>query len=202
MKGVMDNGLVLSAAIFGIVTSVTPGPNNTYLLASGMNYGLRRSLPYLWGILTGLTVVVLAIIFGLGLVFTTFPSVYQVLKWVGFAYICWMAYGLATSGTKTAQARTTAQVGYWKALLFQFVNPKAWIVSASFVATDIPEDQGNWIALVFAAVLVITTFPGAFVWATMGHLLSTWLSDARKRKVFNYVAAILLVLTMVPALFI
>lgn len=198
----MDTNPVISVAIFGLVTSVTPGPNNTYLLASGMNHGLRRSMPYLLRILTGLTVVVLAIIFGLGLVFTTIPAVYQVLKWVGFAYICWMAYGLATSGTKTAKARTTSQVGFWKALVFQFVNPKAWIVSASFVATYVPAGQGIWIAVVLAAILVMTTFPGAFVWATMGQLLSTWLSDRRKRQVFNYVAAVLLVLTMVPTLFI
>jgi threonine/homoserine/homoserine lactone efflux protein len=200
-KGVMDTSLVISAAIFGLVTSVTPGPNNTYLLASGMNYGIRRSMPYLFGILTGLAVVVSAIILGLGLVFTTFPAVYQILKWVGFGYICWMAYGVATSGTKTAQARSSSQVGYWKALIFQFVNPKAWIVSASFVATYVPAGRSIWIEIIFAAILVLTTMPGALVWATMGQLLSAWLSDVRKRTIFNYVAAVLLVLSMVPVLF-
>lgn len=198
----MDTSLVVSAAVFGLVTSVTPGPNNTYLLASGMNYGVRRSMPYFFGILTGLAVIVLSVIFGLGLVFTTYPVAYQVLKWVGFAYICWMAYGVATSGTRTAQARTTQRVGYWKALIFQFVNPKAWIVSASFVAAYVPANEGMWIAVFFGAVLVITTAPGALLWATMGQLLSSWLREPRKRQIFNYVAAVLLVLSMVPALFI
>lgn len=197
----MDFSVVISAAIFGLVTSVTPGPNNTYLLASGMNYGLRRSLPYLFGILVGLTFIVLSIIFGMGLVFTTFPVVYQILKWVGFAYICWMAYGVATSGTKTAQAKTTEQVGFWKALGFQFVNPKAWIVSASFVATYVPPGQAHFNEILLALVLVVTTFPGAFLWATMGQILSGWLKNPRKRQVFNIVAAILLVLSMVPVLF-
>ena len=197
----MDNNLLLSAFIFGLVTSVTPGPNNAYLLISGMNYGLRRSLPYLFGILVGLTLIVLSIIFGMGLVFTTFPVVYQILKWVGFAYICWMAYGVATSGTKTAQAKTTEQVGFWKALGFQFVNPKAWIVSASFVATYVPPGQAVVIEVMLALVLVVTTFPGAFLWATMGQILSTWLKDPRKRQVFNVVAAVALVLSMIPVLF-
>jgi threonine/homoserine/homoserine lactone efflux protein len=197
----MDTSVVISAAIFGLVTSVTPGPNNTYLLASGMNYGLRRSMPYLMGIITGLTIIVLSVIFGLGLVFVTFPAVYQVLKWVGFAYICWMAFGIARSGTKTAQAKTSQHVGYWKALVFQFVNPKAWIVSASFVATYVPVGEGVAGAVFLALVLVITTFPGAFVWAALGQLLSNWLRDPKKRQIFNYVAAILLVLSMVPALF-
>lgn len=197
----MDTSVVISAAIFGLVTSVTPGPNNTYLLASGMNYGLRRSMPYLMGIITGLTIIVLSVIFGLGLVFVTFPAVYQVLKWVGFAYICWMAFGIARSGTKTAQAKTSQHVGYWKALVFQFVNPKAWIVSASFVATYVPVGEGVAGAVFLALILVITTFPGAFVWAALGQLLSNWLRDPKKRQTFNYVAAILLVLSMVPALF-
>ena len=197
----MDTSVVISAAIFGLVTSVTPGPNNTYLLASGMNFGLRRSMPYVMGIITGLTIIVLSVIFGLGLVFVTFPAVYQILKWVGFAYICWMAFGIARSGTKTAQAKTSQHVGYWKALVFQFVNPKAWIVSASFVATYVPVGEGVAGAVFLALVLVITTFPGAFVWAALGQLLSNWLRDPKKRQTFNYVAAILLVLSMVPALF-
>lgn len=197
----MDLSLLVSAAIFGFVTSVTPGPNNTYLLASGMNYGLKKSLPYLFGLLIGLTIVVLSIIFGVGVVFTKFPFAYQVLKWVGFAYICWMAYGVATSGTKTAKAKTDSYVGFWKAIGFQFVNPKAWIVSLSFVATYVPVGQSLWVEIVFGLVLVLTTFPGAFIWATLGQLLSTWLSDAQKRRIFNYIAAVLLVLTMVPVLF-
>lgn len=197
----MDMSLLLSAAIFGLVTSVTPGPNNTYLLASGMNYGLKRSIPYLAGILIGLTAIVLAVIFGVGVVFATFPVIYQILKWVGFAYICWMAYGVATSGTKSARAKSESYVGFWKAIGFQFVNPKAWIVSLSFVATYVPVGQSIWVEILFALVLVATTFPGAFVWATLGKLLSTWLSDARKRRFFNYIAAALLVLTMIPVLF-
>lgn len=197
----MDSSVVISAAVFGLVTSVTPGPNNTYLLASAMNYGLRRSIPYIFGILAGLTVIVLSVIFGLGLVFTTFPVAYQILKWVGFAYICWMAFGVATSGTKTAQAKTTEHVGFWKALGFQFVNPKAWIVSTSFVSTFVPPGQALFVEIVLALILVVTTFPGAFVWATMGQLLSTWLKEPRTRQVFNVVAATLLVLSMVPVLF-
>lgn len=197
----MDSNLLFSAAIFGFVTSVTPGPNNTYLLASGMNYGLKRSLPYLAGLLIGLTGIFLAVIFGVGVVFTAFPVIYQVLKWVGFAYICWMAWGVARSGTKTARAKSESYVGFWKAIGFQFLNPKAWIVSLSFVATYVPVGQSLWIEIVFGIILVVTTFPGAFIWASMGQLLSKWLSDERKRRIFNYVAAALLVLTMIPVLF-
>lgn len=198
----METSLLLSAALFGFVTALTPGPNNTYLLASGMNQGFRRSLPYIFGVLAGLALVFFSVIVGLGWVFTTFPVLYQILKWVGFAYICWMAWGIATSGTATGETKTTNYVGLWKALGFQFVNPKAWIVAASYTATYVPAEQGFIIALLFTLVLVITTTPGLVLWTGLGQLLSTWLTSPTKRRVFNFTVAVVLVLSMVPVLFI
>lgn len=198
----MDNNLLLSAIIFGLVTSVTPGPNNAYLLISGMNFGLRQSMPYLLGILIGLTVIVLSVIFGLGLVFAQYPASYQILKWIGFAYICWMAFGIATSGTSAAEAKSKGRLGLWRSIGFQFVNPKAWIIAASYVTMYVPRDQGFQNALIFGFVLVLTTFPGAFVWLTAGNILRNWLSNPDKRRIFNYFASGILVLSMLPVLFI
>ena len=198
----METSLLFSAALFGFVTSLTPGPNNTYLLAAGMNSGMRRSLPYIFGVLVGLALVFSSVIVGLGWVFATFPVLYQILKWVGFAYICWMAWGIATSGTATAESKTANYVGFWKALGFQFVNPKAWIVAASFTATYVPAGAGVLVALLFMLVLVVATSPGLFLWTGLGQLLSNWLTTPSKRRVFNYVVAIVLVLSMVPVLFI
>lgn len=198
----METSLLLSAALFGFVTSLTPGPNNTYLLASGMNLGFRRSIAYMVGVLVGLALVFFSVIVGLGWVFTTFPVLYQILKWVGFAYICWMAWGIATSGTATGEAKAHTYVGFWKALVFQFVNPKAWIVAASFTATYVPTGGSFLVAFVFTLVLVVATSPGLLLWTGLGQLLSTWLTSPTKRRVFNYTVAVVLVLSMVPVLFI
>lgn len=195
----MTPSLLLSAAIFSFVTSVTPGPNNTFLLSSGVNFGLKKSMPYLMGIMAGLCGMMLAIGLGLGVIFNTFPVVYQVLKFIGFAYIVYLAYLIIRSTSKSENAQAE-YIGFWKSTTFQFVNPKAWIVLASYMATFVPVESGISISLATCAVFLIATFPGALIWAVSGQLLRNWLSDARRRRVFNITSAVLLVLSMIPVL--
>jgi threonine/homoserine/homoserine lactone efflux protein len=196
----MTIGLLISAALFSFVTSVTPGPNNTFLLSSGVNFGLRKSLPYLNGIIAGLTGMMLAVGLGLGVVFTSFPVVYQVLKYIGFAYIVYLAYLIIRSSTKsdTGEAK---YIGFWRSTSFQFVNPKAWIVLASYMATFVPIDAGIFESMAVCAIFLIATYPGALIWAVSGQVLRTWLSQPKARKAFNITSAILLVLSMIPVLF-
>lgn len=196
----MTLSLLLSAAIFSFVTSVTPGPNNTFLLASGVNFGLKKSLPYLMGIMAGLCGMMLALGFGLGVVFTTFPVVYQVLKYIGFSYIVYLAYLIVVSTSKSETAETK-YIGFWRSTSFQFVNPKAWIVLASYMATFVPVESGLAISIAICAVFLIATFPGALIWAVSGQLLRSWLGEPKRRRIFNVTSAILLVLSMIPVLF-
>jgi threonine/homoserine/homoserine lactone efflux protein len=196
----MTLSLLLSAALFSFVTSVTPGPNNTFLLSSGVNFGLKKSLPYLMGIMAGLCGMMLAIGLGLGAIFTAFPVIYQVLKYVGFGYIVYLAFLIvkSTSKSETAEAK---YIGFWRSTSFQFVNPKAWIVLASYMATFVPVESGIWVALETCAVFLVATFPGALIWAVSGQLLRNWLSVPSRRRIFNITSAILLVLSMIPVLF-
>jgi threonine/homoserine/homoserine lactone efflux protein len=196
----MSWSLLASVAVFSFVTSVTPGPNNTFLLSSGANFGLRRSVPYLIGILAGLTGMMIALGAGLGVVFTTLPLVYQVLKWVGFAYIIWLAFLIVNSTSKSEPAEAV-YIGFWKSTTFQFVNPKAWVVVASFMATFVPVGSGLAATVFICLVFLVFTYPGALLWAVAGQVLKSWLSRPSRRRVFNIVAAILLVLSMVPVLF-
>lgn len=196
----MTASLLLSAALFSFVTSVTPGPNNTFLLSSGVNFGLRKSMPYLLGIMAGLCGMMLAIGLGLGVVFTTFPMVYQVLKYIGFAYIVYLAYLIVSSSSKSETAESQF-IGFWKSTTFQFLNPKAWIVLASYMATFVPVESGLVEALATCLVFLVGTFPGALIWAVSGQLLRNWLSEPKRRKIFNLTSAILLVLSMIPVLF-
>jgi threonine/homoserine/homoserine lactone efflux protein len=196
----MTWSLLVSVAVFSFVTSVTPGPNNTFLLSSGANFGLKKSVPYLNGIMAGLAGMMIALGAGLGIVFTTLPLIYQVLKWVGFAYIVWLAYLIvkSTSKSDTAEAQ---YVGFFKATAFQFVNPKAWVVVASFMATFVPVGSGLAATTFICVVFLVFTYPGALIWAVAGQVLKDWLGRPSRRRVFNIVAAILLVLSMVPVLF-
>ena len=196
----MTWSLLVSVAVFSFVTSVTPGPNNTFLLSSGANFGLKKSVPYLNGIMAGLAGMMIALGAGLGIVFTTLPLIYQVLKWVGFAYIVWLAFLIvkSTSKSDTAEAQ---YVGFFKATAFQFVNPKAWVVVASFMATFVPVGSGLAATTFICVVFLVFTYPGALIWAVAGQVLKDWLSRPSRRRVFNIIAAILLVLSMVPVLF-
>lgn len=193
----MSSGLLVSVAVFSFVTAVSPGPNNTFLLSSGANFGLRKSLPYLSGIMVGLIGMMTAMATGLGIIFTTLPLLYQILKWVGFTYIVWLAYLIirSTSKSETGQAQ---YIGFWKATTFQFVNPKAWVVIGSFMATMVPVGSGFLASAFVCLVFLIFTYPGALLWAVAGQVLKDWLSKPSRRKVFNIASAILLVLSMLP----
>ena len=196
----MTWGLLVSVAVFSFVTAVSPGPNNTFLLSSGANFGLRKSLPYLNGIMVGLSGMMIALGAGLGVIFTTMPLVYQVLKWVGFAYIVWLAF-LIMRSTNTSENAEAHYMGFVQATTFQFVNPKAWVVVASFMATSVPVGSDLGSTAIICLVFLAFTYPGALIWALAGQVLKEWLSRPARRRVFNIVSAILLVLSMVPVLF-
>ncbi|MFM2238577.1 MAG: hypothetical protein RL389_924 [Actinomycetota bacterium] len=191
---------LIGIAVFGFVTSVTPGPNNTYLLTSGMNFGTRRSLTYINGIMVGLVLMFSAIYLGVGALFDAYPQIQEWLKYVGFAYILYMAYGIISSSF-ASKHEEIRKVGFFRATLFQLVNPKAWIVVMSVVAAYLPEQptlpQVAWTLAVF----LIATYPGAVIWAAFGEAMSGLLSKTTPRRIFNITAAVLLVASMVPVLF-
>lgn len=196
----MSWSLLVSVAVFSFVTAVSPGPNNTFLLSSGANFGLKKSVPYLNGIMAGLIGMMVALAAGLGVIFTTLPLVYQVLKWVGFGYIVWLAF-LIVKSTSKSDTGEAQYIGFWKATTFQFVNPKAWVVIGSFMATMVPVGSGLAATAFICLVFLVFTYPGALLWAVAGQVLKDWLSNPMRRRVFNIVSAILLVLPMVPVLF-
>jgi len=185
--------------MFGFVTAVTPGPNNTMLLSLGANFGARRCLPYISGILVGLTITLTALSLGFGAVLAAFPQVYLALKVVGFSYIVFLAFKIVRS-VKSVDAKEAAYIGFGRAIALQFVNPKAWIVGATLTSTLIPVG-GGWTPTVIAiAIFLVTTWPGAFIWASIGQSLALLLNNSRRRTIFNWVSAILLVASMIPAL--
>jgi threonine/homoserine/homoserine lactone efflux protein len=196
----MTLSLLVSVALFSFVTSVSPGPNNTFLLSSGANFGLKKSLPYLNGIMVGLIGMMIALGAGLGVIFTTLPMVYQILKWVGFGYIVYLAF-LIVRSTSKSETGEPVYIGFLKATAFQFVNPKAWVVIASFMATMVPVDAGLGATVFVCLLFLVFTYPGALLWAVAGQVLKDWLSKPLRRRIFNIVSAVLLVLSMVPVLF-
>ncbi len=191
--------LVLSVATFGFVTSVTPGPNNTILFATGANYGVKKAMPFLLGIMLGLTIILSAIGLGLGAIFAR-SRLFTSFEYLGFAYILFLAYSIIRSGYKPIEANSKL-FGIREATLFQFINPKVWVVMPSFMASFIPIGSSLGVTIGLVAVFLLLTFPGALAWAVFGGLLKQLMSEPKKRRAFNWAAGLLLVASMIPVLF-
>jgi threonine/homoserine/homoserine lactone efflux protein len=202
----MTAALMLAYAGFAFVTSITPGPNNTMLLASGLNYGFRRTVPHIAGISLGCVAMLGLVSLGLGAVFEAVPVVYTALRYVGAAYLLWLAWKIARSGPMAeCEVGGRAQGGgrpmtFWQAAAFQWVNPKAWILVVGAVSTYAPRDGFALNVAVLAVLLGLVNAPSVSVWAGFGVMLRPWLTDPRRVRVFNVAMAALLVLSLLPIL--
>jgi len=193
--------LLLGFALFALVTSITPGPNNTMLLASGVNFGFNRTIPHMLGITCGFFVLVVAVGFGLGAVFQTYPLLYTVLRYVGAAYLLYLAWKIAHSGpVSDSEKGESKPISYLGAAAFQWVNPKAWIMAIGAISTYTPMQGYFTNVIVIAAVFALINLPSVGVWAACGTLLRNALKDRRWLRVFNWGMAALLVVSLYPLL--
>jgi threonine/homoserine/homoserine lactone efflux protein len=193
--------LLLGFALFALVTSITPGPNNTMLLASGVNFGFNRTIPHMLGITCGFFVLVVAVGFGLGAVFQTYPLLYSVLRYVGAAYLLYLAWKIAHSGSVSESEKGESKpISYLGAAAFQWVNPKAWIMAIGAISTYTPMQGYFTNVIVIAAVFALINLPSVSVWAGCGTLLRNVLKDRRWLRLFNWGMALLLVASLYPLL--
>lgn len=191
---------MLAFAGFAFVASITPGPNNAMLLASGVNFGFRRTIPHIAGIAFGCVVMLVLVGFGLGEAFRAVPGLYTALRWVGAAYLLWLAWGIARSGPADERPAGASPFGFWPAAFFQWVNPKAWILVAGAVSTYAPPDGFAGSVAVLAVLLTLVNLPSTAIWAGFGAALRPVLADPRGMRVFNVAMALLLVLSLVPVI--
>jgi len=193
--------LLIAFVLFAFVSSVTPGPNNTMLLSSGVNFGFNRTIPHMLGISCGFAVMVLAVGLGLGAVFKTYPVLYTVLRYAGAAYLLYLAYKIATSGPVTDTTDKKARpMSYLGAAAFQWVNPKAWVMAIGAISTYTPMNGYFTNVLIIALVFGIVNLPAVSMWAGCGSLLRNVLRDPFWLRVFNGVMAALLVVSLYPLL--
>jgi len=193
--------LLLAFALFALVTSITPGPNNTMLLASGVNFGFNRTIPHMLGISCGFFLLVVAVGFGLGAVFQAYPILYTVLRYVGAAYLLYLAWKIAHSGPVGDSVHGEAKpISYLGAAAFQWVNPKAWIMAIGAISTYTPMQGYFYNVVIIAAVFAIINLPSVGLWAACGTLLRNVLKDPRWLRVFNWGMAALLVISLYPLL--
>ncbi|MCP5037133.1 MAG: LysE family translocator [Rhodobacteraceae bacterium] len=184
---------------FALVASMTPGPNNVMLMASGANFGFRRTIPHMFGIALGFAIMVILVGMGLMQLFTVLPLSYQLLKVASITYLIWLAWKIAGAGKPDQGNARATPLSLVQAAAFQWVNPKAWAVAFATITTYAPSrDMGS--VLLIAGVFIATSLPATTSWTYLGREISRLLTNPNHLRLFNWCMAALILATLFPVL--
>lgn len=190
----------LTLLLFAFVTSITPGPNNLMLLTSGVNFGFRRSIPHMFGIGSGFFTLLIGVGCGLGALIETMPVLYTVLKFVGGAYLLYLAYKIAMSRSISNVDSRARPMTFVEAAAFQWINPKAWVMAVTAMATYTSPDAYFTTMMIVGIAFAVVNIPSVSSWAAFGQIMRGWLADPVRLKWFNIIMAVLLVASLWPML--
>ncbi len=194
--------LFLALVGFAFVSSITPGPNNLMLMASGANFGFRKTIPHMLGISIGHSVMVTLVGLGLGQLFETVPMARLALQIGSSAYLLYLAWKIANAAPPREGEAKGNPFTFLQAAGFQWVNPKAWYMAIYAITNYTPESSGILAgSLIVAAVFACTNFPSIMVWTSIGMQVKRLLTRPKLLRVFNWTMAGLLVLTLYPVWF-
>lgn len=198
----MPHDLLFALALFAFASSITPGPNNLMLMASGANYGFVRSIPHALGVTLGFMAMLVLVGLGAGQVFALFPFAHTILMALCATYLLYLAWRIATAAPLSRESRATARpMSFLEAALFQWVNPKAWTMSLTAVTAYAPSGDRLFGYVLVALVFGLVNLPSVTVWMSMGVQLRRFLEAPRARRAFNVGAALLLVGSLYPVFF-
>ena len=194
----MRYDLLLALTLFAFVSSITPGPNNLMLMASGANFGFRRTLPHLLGVGIGFTLMIVLVGVGLVQVFDLYPISHQILKVVSVIYLLWLAWKIANAAPPEGDVQSAGTpITFIQAALFQWVNPKAWTMALTAFSAYTPDQTLYYVSLV-ALVFGIVNLPSVSLWTVLGEQMARFLTSAARLRAFNWAMAGLLVLSLYP----
>lgn len=196
----MHADTLLALFLFAFTTSITPGPNNMMLFASGVNFGFVRTIPHMLGIGVGFLILLIAVGLGLGALLHSVPLLYTILKFAGGAYLVWIAWKIASSRSLSEGSAGAEPMSFVQAAAFQWVNPKAWVMAVSAMATYTSEQSYLVSVMIVGLIFAVVNVPSVSTWAGFGSALRQWLSDPVRLKWFNITMAVLLVVSLWPML--
>lgn len=190
---------LLPMMMYCFVMSITPGPNNLMLTASGANFGYRLTLPQVLGCVVGNVALTLIACNGLGQLFVALPGAQAALRTCGALYLVWLAWRLAQSRLGNAQA--LRPLTFVEGVMFQAFNPKSWIRAITLASVFMPAGADPLVAgLAISLIGAAIGFPCISMWALFGVAMRSVLADPRRQRVFNLVMATALVLLAVDVL--
>jgi len=183
--------------LFAVVAAVTPGPSNVMLTAAGANGGVVRGLPCLIGVTTGMGLMMFVVPLGLGSLILRNPLVLKALNWAGAAFLLWLSWRIATS-RRMDSLPESRPVGFFGAAVFQWVNPKSWLVTASAAGAFLHTGAGSPVlqSAFLGGLFVLVALPSCFVWLAFGATAQRLLQTPRRLRTFNITMGILLALSI------
>lgn len=195
----MSLTLYLAFVLYAFVTTVTPGPNNLLALSTGVNFGIKRTIPLVIGICFGFSIMFVLIALGMNQIFIRYPVIIPVLKILGSLYILYLAYLIARAGDLDQNKSSQLQpLGFWKGAFYQWINPKSWIVLIGAV-TAYTNDMTTAGQIWFIGLLYgLIGIPCVMLWAVIGGKLSYFLTQGNRMKIFNRTMGLLLALSLIP----
>lgn len=195
--------MLISIGSFALASTMTPGPNNMMLLSSGLTFGYKRTIPHALGVNIGFPVMVICVGLGIGRLFEVFPFTYVALKVVGICYLVWMAWHIAnTKGAADTENKNDKPFTFIQAALFQWINPKAWVMAITSTATFITDHQIASIQVVIiSCIYCICAFFSTNSWSLGGVILKRFIRNERFVRIFNITMAILIVGSIIPFVF-
>jgi len=192
---------LFSLLSFAFVTSSTPGPNNVMLMSSGMNFGVKRSIAHMLGVVFGFPLMITLVGLGLLQVFDQIPHSFLVLKLLSVSYLLYLAWRIANTKSIGDGEKSTKPLTFMQAALFQWVNPKAWVMALTAISVHTPDERPLYSIFIVAMAFVISGSFSSTLWTSLGQKLSIVLSDQKKLHAVNIALAVLLVASLVPMLF-
>lgn len=199
----MTSEIITALMVFGFASSVTPGPNNLMLMASGTNFGFKRTLPHILGVALGFAVLIAVVGIGLLQLFDAFPISYLILKVLSVAYLFYLAWKIANSASldKHGTPSKRKPFTFLQAALFQWVNPKAWAVALTAISAYTPPSHTTINVIMVAMICGAVGLPSASTWVLIGAQMRRFLTDPLKLRIFNICTALLLIGSLYPILF-
>ena len=194
----MNASAFYSLLVFTFVYSITPGPNNLLLAASGAAFGYRRSLPHMLGVSLGAALLLLVVGCGLCAVFERLPQLHAALKYLGAAYLVWLAWCIARSGKAGHHRAAHQPLRFWQGMALQWINPKTWVMAVGVAATYMPRDGYLAHLLLAGGLLILVSFPSISVWTLFGQCVAGTLRSPAAIHRFNRTMAGLLLLSLYP----
>ena len=194
--------LLAAISIYYVIMYATPGPNNSILTASGIKFGFIRTIPNIFGIPTGHGIQLALVCFGLGALFTQFPILLNILKYVGACYLLYLSWKMFGSLNISSAEDKSTPLKYYEAILFQFVNPKAWVICITAVSLFYPRDENIILGTAFMVVMsTVINLPSISMWALGGSIIRKYLTNDKLKKIIESLLAILLIGTAISIIF-